>query len=451
MQSKSNQLMVLILVLSLLFSFNSKAQNLNQIDQILKEKYDQNGPGATVLISKKGKIIYRKAFGQANLELNMPMQPENVFQIGSMTKQITAVAILMLEEQGKLNLTDEITKFIPDYPTHGKKITIHHLLNHTSGIKSYTSMRGLRDIARDDLSPMELINFFKNEPMDFDSGTAYKYNNSGYILLGYIIEKVSQQSYEAFIEEHIFNKLHMNSSFYGSHQQLISNRASGYEKRKNGHENTIYISLSIPYAAGSVMSSVDDLYKWQQAIQHNILVKATTIQKAFTNYTLTNGSSINYGYGWGLNEINGITTYEHGGRIFGYTSMGVYIPQEDIYVVILSNCSCNSPTSAAVQIAAIVLEKPFSKKDRSITLSQKELQKWTGTYTFEDGAIRTITLQEGKLYSDRKGGGIYEIYPVSQSHFYFEDSFAEYQFSKIKGKKQAQFKDRIKSNIGIAQ
>lgn len=451
MQSRSNQLMVLFLVLSFLFSFNSNAQNLNQIDQILNEKYDQNGPGAAVLISKKGNVIYRKAFGQANLEHHIAMQPENVFQIGSMTKQITAVAILMLEEQGKLKLTDEITKFIPDYPTHGKTITIHHLLNHTSGIKSYTSMRGLRDIARDDLSPMELIDFFKNEPMDFDPGTAYQYNNSGYILLGYIIEKVSQQSYEAFIEEYIFNKLHMNSSFYGSHQQLISKRASGYEKRKKGYENTIYISLSIPYAAGSVMSTVDDLYKWQQAIQKNTLVKVTTIQKAFTNHTLTDGSSINYGYGWGLNEINGITTYEHGGRIFGYTSMGVYVPEEDIYVVILSNCSCNSPTSTAVQVAAVALEKPFPKKDNAITLSQKELQKWVGTYSFGNGVIRTITLQEGKLYSQRKGGGSFEIYPVSKSHFYFEDSFAEYEFSKTKGKRQAVFKDRIKSNIGIAE
>lgn len=344
------------LVLCFLFITIGQAQNLeSKIDSLLENKYKANEPGATVLIAKKGNIIYRKAFGNSNLELGISMIPKNVFQIGSMTKQFTAVSILILMEQGKLSLDDEITKFIPDYPTHNKKIMIHHLLTHTSGIKSYTSMRAIRNIARKDLTPTELIDFFKNEPMDFNPGAKYKYNNSGYILLGYIIEKVSNQSYSEFVQKYIFDKANMSESLYGSHSKLIKNRAYGYQQNDDGYKNTTYISLSIPFAAGSIMSNIDDLLKWQQAINNNVLVKQKTIQKAFTNYTLNNGEFINYGYGWNIAKIDKTPVLQHGGSIFGFKSMGVYIPSEKVYVIILTNCDCNSPTAITKEIAALVI------------------------------------------------------------------------------------------------
>jgi CubicO group peptidase (beta-lactamase class C family) len=183
---------VLLSLLCFLFLIIGQAQTLeSKIDKLLQAEFKANEPGVSALVYKNGKVIYRKAFGNANMELNIPMTPENVFEIGSITKQFTAVSILMLMEQGKLNLEDEITKYIPDYPTHGKTITIHHLLTHTSGIKSYTDMKGFGEIVRNDMSPIELINFFKNEPIDFDPGEEYKYNNSGFFILGHIIEVVS--------------------------------------------------------------------------------------------------------------------------------------------------------------------------------------------------------------------------------------------------------------------
>ncbi|MBG7631507.1 MAG: beta-lactamase family protein, partial [Bacteroidetes bacterium] len=195
-------LLIVITVLALNSQSTSYAQNLeSKIDSLLQEKYHPNTPGATFLISRNGNIIYKKAFGLANLELNVPMEADNVFEIGSMTKQFTAISILMLMEKGKLNLDDEITKFIPDYPTNEHKITIHHLLTHTSGIKSYTSMKKLNKISKQDLTPLELIDFFKNEPIDFVPGEKFKYNNSGYVILGYIIEKVTGQPYANFVEE----------------------------------------------------------------------------------------------------------------------------------------------------------------------------------------------------------------------------------------------------------
>lgn len=332
-----------------------------KVDSLLKEKYKPNSPGAVFLVAHNGNTIYEKAFGSANMELKTPMKSENVFGIGSITKQFTSVSILMLLEEGKLNLDDEITKYIPDYPTKEKTITIHHLLTHTSGIKNYTSMRELRDILKKDLTPMELINFFKNEPMDFSPGEKYKYNNSGYIILGYIIESLSGMSYSDFVEEKIFKKIGMTSSSYGNHNKIIMNRASGYSKRE-GYTNAMQISYSLPYASGSLLSNTEDMLKWQYSLNKYTLVSKSTLEKAYTNYRLNNGSYINYGFGWFIKEINKHKSIEHGGSIPGFQSMAVYIPEENIYVIGLTNCDCYSPTKITRKIAEIFLNK---LKDKS--------------------------------------------------------------------------------------
>ncbi|UOX34401.1 beta-lactamase family protein [Flavobacterium sediminilitoris] len=325
------------------------------MDSLIISKFKADNPGAVFLVAKEGKSIYRKAFGKANLEMNIDMQPEFVFEIGSMTKQFTAVAIALLEEQGKLNFQDEIVKFIPDYPTQGNKMTIHHLLTHTSGIKDFTKMKELRSISKKDLSPKELVDFFKNEPMDFNSGEQFKYNNSGYIVLGYIIEIVSGQSYEDFIQKNIFDKLEMKATYYANHRKIIKNRVSGYHN-KEGYINNDYISFTLPYASGSIMSTVDDMLKWQNAMDTNKLVSSKTKQKILTNYKLNSGEEIHYGYGWHIKEINNSISIEHGGSIFGFKSMGIYLPKEKVYVIGLSNCDCNSPTQITKDIATLFVE-----------------------------------------------------------------------------------------------
>ncbi len=350
-----------LFVVSIVLLFNSQStvcaqKSESQIDSLLNAKYPDNETGGVFLISRKGKIIYKKAFGLANLELNVPMQTDNVFEIGSMTKQFTAISILILMEKGQLNLDDEVTKIIPTYPANGHKIKIHHLLTHTSGIKDFTTMKGLNDISKKDLTPTELIDFFKNEPMDFAPGERFKYNNSGYAILGYIIESITGRSYAEFVEVEIFRKLGMTDSQYASHSKVIQNRASGYQK-KGGFINSRYISFTLPYASGSLMSTVHDMFKWQEAIKNNSLISKETTDKAFTNYTLNNGENINYGYGWHIKSIDGVPVREHGGSIFGFKSMGVYIPESDIYVIGLTNCDCNSPTEITRKIAELVLRK----------------------------------------------------------------------------------------------
>lgn len=354
-------LLGVITISLLLFQTKTFAQNFeSKVDSLLESKYLPSNPGAVFLIAKDGKAVYTKAFGMANMELNVPMKSEYIFEIGSMTKQFTAVSILMLLEQGKLSLEDEITKYIPDYPTQGKTITIHHLLNHTSGIKNYTSIKKIREISKTDLSPIELIDFFKNEPMDFSPGEQFKYNNSGYILLGYIIESISGVTYEEFIEENIFKKLTMNSSLYASHRELIKNRIPGYHNR-DGYTNAMHISYTLPYSAGSLLSNAEDMLAWQNAIANYTLVSKAILDKAFTNYTLNNNESTNYGYGWHIKEINEAKSYQHGGSIFGFKSMGVYLPDEDIYVIGLNNCDCNSPTKITKEIAELYLNELNNK------------------------------------------------------------------------------------------
>jgi CubicO group peptidase (beta-lactamase class C family) len=339
------------------------AQTLEaRIDSTVRTEFnDPNGPGGVFMVAQKGKIIYQKAFGKANLELNADLNTDNVFELGSMTKQFTAVAILMLEQQGKLNVNDPVSKYISDYPS-GDKITIHHLLTHTSGIKDFTKMKALSAIAQKEMTPKMMVDFFKNEPVDFAPGEKFEYNNSGYVLLGYIIELVSGETYEDFIVKHIFKKVGMDQSYYASDRNVIRNRAYGYHKKSYGYVNKTMISFSVPFASGSLMSTLGDMLKWQDALNRNLLLNPTETKKAFSNYKLNDGKEFTYGYGWHIKEINGTPSREHGGSIFGFKTMGVYIPKNDIYVLGLSNCDCHSPTKVTGDIAVLTLRMISNSK-----------------------------------------------------------------------------------------
>jgi len=429
MRLQSILLKLVLILLCLTTTHVSSSQNLGKkIDAYLSKLYSNKSPGISILVAKNGKAIYKKGFGMANLELDIEAKPKHVFEIGSITKQFTAVAILMLEEQGKLSVSDDITKYIPDYSTNGKVITIHQLLNHTSGIKSYTNMRNFRDYVRTDFTPKELIDEFKDEPMDFDPGTAYSYNNSGYILLGYIIEKVSGKSYGDFIQTTIFDKLGMNNSYYGGMKKLISNRASGYSKTNNSYANADYLSLTLPYAAGSLMSTTGDLLKWQNAIRSNKLISENSLNRAINGSKLSNGDAIDYGYGWMKGNVNGSNTYEHSGGIFGYSSNGIYLTDENIYVIGLSNCDCGDITDVTTNIAGIAIGKPYPDKEDAITLNDEQLKKWIGSYTFNNNVVRHITLENNQLYSQREDKAKLKIYPLSKTHFIFESGKTAYRF-----------------------
>lgn len=353
MSSRMQKLLSLLIII--LLSNLSFPQNLeSKIDSLIQTEFNNsNEPGGVFLVSQSGKPMYKKAFGLANLELDVKMTSDHVFQIGSMTKQFTAIAILMLEEQGKLSVNDPISKFIPDYPN-GNNITVSHLLTHTSGIKDFTKMKTIFEIAQKEMTAKEMVDFFKEEPVDFSPGEKFEYNNSGYVLLGYLIELTSNEKYEDFIQKNIFDKIEMENSYYATDRKVIKNRAYGYHQKNYGFVNKTEISFSVPFSSGSLMSTLNDMLKWQNALNQDVLLQTKNLTKAFTRQSLSNGQKIEYGYGWHLKNEEGIPKREHGGSIFGFKSMGVYIPSKDIYVLGLSNCDCHSPTQIVRDIAKLM-------------------------------------------------------------------------------------------------
>lgn len=446
-KSKLPVTLILSLVTALL-TLSAGAQSLNtkqltaEFDKILTEQFKPDETGCAALVAKNGQVIYRKAFGLADLELNVPMQPDMVFRIGSVTKQFTAIAILQLMEQGKLSLQDEITKYLPDYPMHGHSITIEHLLTHTSGIKSYTNIPEFRTMMRTDMAPMEIIEKNKALPMEFAPGTKWNYNNSGYIILGYIIEKVSGKTYAEYLQENFFTPLGMTGSYYGDNTKIIKNRASGYQPGEGGTVNADYLSMTLPYAAGSIMSTVDDLYKWNRALHSYKLVKKETLDMAHTPYKLADGKPVGYGYGWSLSELQGSRTIEHGGGINGYLSFAVYLPDEDVFVVLLSNSNGKAPEFNSLRMAAIAAGKPLPSTE--LKLSEEAMKEYTGIFADEEGTERSITLDEGSLKSSRQGGTMRKLIPVEKDKFLFENSFTSLKFNRDASGKiiSATFNDR---------
>lgn len=406
------------------------AELFGKVDKLLAGVYQPNETGATALIARKGTVIYKKALGMANLELNVPMQIDNVFRIGSISKQFTAVAILQLKEQGKLDLQDDITKFIPDYPTHGYTITVEQLLNHTSGIKSYTSMKEWDEqVRRKDFTPAAMVDYFKNQPMEFAPGTKWNYNNSGFFLLGYIIEKASGKTYQQYIADNIFKPVGMANSYYGEDSPLIKNRVSGYEPGKDAVVNADYLSMTQPYAAGSLLSTVEDLYKWHQAVHSYKLIKKEVMDKAFISSKLLSGKATNYGYGWFIGNLQGSPTIEHGGGINGSLTNAIYLPNEDVFVAVFSNCTCKPPSEVSTKIAGLIINKPFGEQ-KEITVTGIDLNKYTGVYENEDGEPRIIRIDSNRLTSQRGEGTVYKIKPYAKNKYFFENSMSLLEFTE---------------------
>ena len=333
-------------------------KNVSDYDELMSSLFSDEGPGGVALVVKEGEVLYRKARGMADLELAVQMNPGHVFRIGSITKQFTACAILKLAEEGKLNLQDDISSFIKDYPTHGHKITIEHLLTHTSGIKSYTGMQEwTEELRKRDFAPAELVDFFKDEPMNFAPGEKFRYNNSAYFLLGYIIELVSETSYANYIDSCFFKPLGMENSYYGSASRIIPNRASGYAGKGKEYRNASYLSMTQPYSAGALLSTVDDLSTWYHAVMRGEVISARSLEKATTPYILNSGEKTDYGYGWFLGEIQGRPGISHEGGINGCRTASIFLPEEKVFVAVFSNCTCNAPGQIANKMAALALDK----------------------------------------------------------------------------------------------
>ncbi|MEQ1746261.1 MAG: serine hydrolase [Saprospiraceae bacterium] len=404
-------------------------------DKICMKKFPDDGPGGAVLVARGGQVVYQKAFGVDELDKKTPLRPDMVFRLGSVTKQFTAVAILQLVQQKKIALQDEITRFIPDYPVKGKKITVEQLLNHTSGIKSYTDMPlWTPAIQQMDMTPKALVDFFKDQPLDFEPGTQYAYNNSGYVLLGYIIEQVTGMSYADYLAKNVFLPAGLGHTFYENKPRPIQDWANGFMKSDSGaYAPALLLSMTQPYAAGSLASTVEDLHRWMQAIFSGKLVSKDLLKKAHTPNVLPDGTNTGYGYGWLMGYLLGSPTVEHGGAIPGFLSSLIYLPKEEICVAILTNCDCNEPSETAAQLAA--LAAGHTLEVAAIPVPPKVLAGYVGTYENPQGAKRYIRLDGRQLVSQRVGGNTYNMLATAKDSFRFDGTLAKVAFQRAENGK----------------
>jgi len=410
---KTRKLLFLLLVILVASGAAIGQSNSKKIDDLLKKYAEYGQFNGTVLVAEKGKVIYKKGHGMANMEWDIPNAPDTKFRIGSVTKQFTAALIMQFVEEGKIKLDDKITDHLKDYRKDtGDKITIHQLLNHTSGIPSYTGLPGFfQKESRNPYSVDDFVKKFASGDLEFEPGSKFNYNNSGYFLLGAIIEKVSGMKYEQAVSNLIFKPLGMKNSGYDNHSPLIKKRARGYQKTPFGYTNAPYLDMGIPYAAGSLYSTVEDLYIWDQSLYANKIVSAESKQKMFTP------GKANYGYGFDIRDRKlgksdkTVKIVSHGGGINGFNCLFSRSVNDKNLVIILDNVTqgrYHGPMTVGILsiLNGVEYENPkksitevmmgtILSKDLNAAIAQYRQLKSNdnGTYNFGEDQLNTVGYQ----------------------------------------------------------
>lgn len=426
------------------------------LDKLVSQRLETVAPGCVVLVARKGTVIYEKAFGKANLELNMPMQQDMVFRLGSVTKQYTAISILQLVEQGKISLQDSVQKFIKEFPSKGHTITIENLLTHTSGIIDYEALDfHIPNAIRIDFPAKEIIDSVGQLPLDFIPGTKFHYSNSNYFFLAYIIEQVSGKSYKDYLAENIFKPAGLTNTHYDSPTEIIPGRVSGYARYNSKYFNADYISMSQVFGAGALVSNVEDLFKWHQSLYTEKLVKKETLEKAFARYKLSDGSFSDYGYGWFIKDRGGDQSIEHAGGIDGFQSDEIYFPQQDVFVATLYNSlneGGDDPSFMALdnEIATLAIGKKLMQE---IKVDTAVLSQYTGVYEFDTAHHGIVTLENGQLYLEAPAGGLPKspLFARSQSVFFLKIINAEIEFTRYSNNKVIQMITRYRGKTEVSK
>jgi CubicO group peptidase (beta-lactamase class C family) len=396
-------------------------------------------PGVVVLVSKNGEILFEKGYGMADIGYKIPAGTITKFRIGSITKQFTASAILKLQEEGKISVTDKLSKFIPDFPR-GDEVTIHHLLTHTSGIHSFTNRPDFLETATVNITPRKMIDLIKTDTFDFNPGDNYEYNNSGYFILGYIIEKITGKPYGEYLKEAFFDPLGMKNTGVHTSALILENEATGYAMNNGRFEKALNWDMSRAGGAGSLYSTVEDLYLWNEAVFNGKVLKDESLKAAFTPVTLNNGKKPNntdYGYGWSFWNIRDVRFIGHGGGLHGFLSQLSRQPEENLTVVVLSNCTPaqegKSPDQIANSIAEYALWQKMSQQISytvDTTFSKSDLKKYEGRFDYGSGMVLTVTAEADKLYAQMSGQPRFEIFPRGNDEFFWKVVEARIKFLK---------------------
>jgi CubicO group peptidase (beta-lactamase class C family) len=411
-----------------------------KIQEVLSLAHKYKLFNGSVLVAENGRVIYKQGFGMANMEWGIPNTPETKFRLGSITKQFTSMVVLQLVEQGKIKLDAKLSDYLTDYRKDtGQKITIHHLLTHTSGIPSYTNApKFMEDVSRNQYKVGDFVTKFASGDLEFEPGTRYSYNNSGYFLLGAIIEKVTGKTYEQVLKENIFDPLGMKNTGYDHHDTLLPKRAAGYSLTPNGYTNAGYMDMSVPYAAGSLYSTVDDLYLWDQALYTDKLITAESKALMFKPFLQ------NYAYGWGVRDASfkfndqPVQTISHGGGINGFTTNLVRFPGQKNLIVILDNTMSISLSKLSDTMAKIIYNQPYEPPKLSIatqlekTITEKGVAAGIAEYrdlkakqatTYDFGEMELLMLGNRLMQTSKVKEAI-EVFKVNAE--VFPQSFRSY-------------------------
>jgi len=386
------------------------------LQQVVKPYVDAQMFMGNVLVAKNGKVIFSKSYGLADLEWSVPNSPTTRFNIASMTKQFTAASILLLEDRGKLKTDDLVKKYLADAPASWDKITIYHLLTHTSGISA--------DAAKyEPGTPDKLV--LNDKPLNFQPGEQWAYTNMGYIVLGYLIERISGQTYEEFVQENIFKPLGMNDSGLGSFVTIIPRRASGYWPGSNGIENADRPDARMGFSAGSLYSTTEDLLRWEEGLFGGRVLSAASLRKMTTPF------KSDYACGLHVNRVNGHLMIEHDGNNIGFNSDMAYYPEDRITVIVLANLNGTVTGDMTRALAAVAHGEsaPIPSVHKEISLSKEVLSRYAGTYQFPNYSLK-MTPEGNHLLVEFDNGGTLPVFPESDTKFFSKPWPVQFEFSK---------------------
>ena len=401
------------------------------MDQLAQSYATDHKFMGTALVSRGNQVLFSKGYGFADLEWNAPNSPTTKFRLGSITKQFTAASVLLLEERGKLNVNDPVKKYLPDAPAAWDKMTIFHVLTHTAGIPNFTSFPDYRKLEPFATTPEQLVLRFRDKPLEFEPGTKWNYSNSGYVLLGYLIEKISGETYEEFVRKNIFAPLNMTDSGYDSNSAIIPRRASGYALGKNGYENAGFIHMSIPFSAGALYSTAEDLLKWEQGLFGGKVLTPASLQKMTTPF------KDDYAFGLQVSASGGHKVISHGGGIEGFATELEYYPDDKLTVVVLENVTgAASPAEIGRKLASIAMGETvkLTSERKEITLDTSVLNGYVGAYQMPQGPAMLIFLDGRQLMGKLGNQQALPMFAESENRFFLKAVDAQIDFSPAGGK-----------------
>jgi CubicO group peptidase (beta-lactamase class C family) len=414
----------------------SQAQNHTKQLDALATSYAKAGQlNGTVLLAEHGKVIFTKGYGLANREWNQPNAADTKFRLGSLTKQFTSMLVMQLVEKGQLRLDGHITDYLPDYPkATGDKITLHHLLTHTAGIPSYTRQASYETASLLPTTPAAFVRTFSDLPLDFEPGTAWRYSNSGYFLLGAIIEKVSGKPYAQVLRENILQPLHMQDTGYDLAETILPRRAAGYDRTPEGLYNTTYVDMAVPYAAGALYSTVGDLYKWDQALYTNQLLSEASkalLFKPFKN---------NYAYAWMTSKMavgqDSVALLGHSGHVNGFGTYLLRSPKDRQLVVILDNEGGGYVQELSKDLMRVLYNRPTTGPKpepvapKKIAIDAATLASYVGKYQLAPTFSIAVTAEGSQLYGQATGQQRLALSATAPGHFAVQGVAAEVEFVK---------------------